>query len=73
LKLHFQTCQEQGMILSSNCIIKNKELICQPWFLLDFGTPFLFKGMLNGEKFTCHSIVIVIGKYIIFLIKSNKY
>jgi hypothetical protein len=30
LRLHFQTHQEQGMILPSNCIIKRRKLICQP-------------------------------------------
>jgi hypothetical protein len=49
LKLLFQTHQEQGMILSSNCIIKNKELICQPWFILDFGAP-LILGDVEWRK-----------------------
>jgi hypothetical protein len=43
LRLHFQTHQEQAMILPSNCIIKNRELICQPWSILDFGAPLILK------------------------------
>jgi hypothetical protein len=34
--------------------------------------PMYIRRMLNGGKFIFHSIVIIIGKNTIFLIKSNK-
>nr|AGN74234.1 ribosomal protein S3 [Tetraphis pellucida]AHI16033.1 ribosomal protein S3 [Tetraphis pellucida] len=40
LRLRFQTHREQGMPLPSNCIIKSRESIRQPWSILDFGAPF---------------------------------
>nr|AND50646.1 ribosomal protein S3 [Sphagnum balticum] len=43
LRLRFQTHQEQGMILPSNCIIKSRKLICQPWSILDFGAPLILR------------------------------
>jgi hypothetical protein len=43
LRLRFQTHQEQGMILPSNCIIKSMKLICQPWSILDFGAPLILR------------------------------
>jgi hypothetical protein len=45
LRLHFQTHQEQGMILPSNCIIKSRKLICQPWSILDFGVPLISRDV----------------------------
>jgi hypothetical protein len=45
LRLRFQTHQEQGMILPSNCIIKSKKLICQPWSILDFGAPLILRDV----------------------------
>ncbi len=45
LRLCFQTHQEQGMILPSNCIIKSRKLICQPWSILDFGAPLILRDL----------------------------
>lgn len=43
LRLRFPTHQEQGRPLPSNCIIKSKESIRQPWSILDFGAPLVLR------------------------------
>jgi hypothetical protein len=48
LRLCFETHQEQGMILPSNCIIKSRKLICQPWSTLDFDAPLISKDAKWG-------------------------
>jgi hypothetical protein len=44
-RLHFQTHQKHDMILPNNYIIKNMELTCQPWFILDFNAPLIIRDV----------------------------
>nr|YP_009136125.1 ribosomal protein S3 [Bucklandiella orthotrichacea]AKC89376.1 ribosomal protein S3 [Bucklandiella orthotrichacea] len=43
LRLCFQIHRKQNMPLANNYIIKSTEPIRQPWFILDFGAPFILR------------------------------
>jgi hypothetical protein len=42
-RVRFQTHKKHDMILPYNYIIKNMELICQPWFILDLNAPLIIR------------------------------